>query len=1245
MEPEPGPDPAPGLDRDTDPGRDPVAGPDHDPVTGPVPVTDPAADPDVEPLHRGGFRCRLCQITAANLPSLRSHLAGRRHRRLRCLRSERRAQEQRSLFVSGFARGTAPERLRRHFRAFGPVATVVMDKEKGAFAIVELQDAAGRQRALDEPRHVLDGRRLRVRPREHRDFPRAPPREPPGTPPGLLQALGRAQDVGAQLQLLVRALELSAAERRLRRLLVALIQEVFGEFFPGCSVVPYGSSVNGFDVHGCDLDLHLELGDPQSPETPKIPDLNPNGDPQSPGTPKIPDLNPNGDPQSPETPKIPDLNPNRDPQSPETPKIPDLNPNGAPQSPETPKIPDLNPNRDPQSPETPKISDLNPNGDPQSPETPKIPDLNPNGDPQSPETPNGDPQSQGGTLLGDGDPRPNGSLLGDKDPHLKGSLLGSKVSVLGSVLGDRDPSSEGSLLESEGSLLGSEGSVWGSEGSLLGSLSGDRDPSRGTSPAGCGSEGGSLSGDESPEAEGSPLGSEGSLLGRGAPPEQALALVGAVLRRCVPGVRGVRAVPGARRPVVKFSHKQSGLAGDVCLDNRLALFNTQFLRLCADADPRVRPLGYAVRLWAGGQRLAGNRAGGGPLLTNYALTLLLVLFLQSRSPPVLPSVRRLRLLAGPQDRAQVGGWDCSFPRDAAALEPSENGQSAASLLAEFFSYFGSLNLGELLLSPLEGRALPRPPPETLGGLRPGPLTLQDPFELSHNVAANVTARTVSRFVRCCRDAARLCRGPEFLQKSRRGRPWGVMRLLQPGPGGDRGAFGDPEGKFLIPVPLPPPGGRGGVPQGEVCAAVGFVLRELLGCGCEPEGGTGDSQREFGDLGTPGSAGEPSPGAQCHLERGTGDSRGELGDLGTPGSAGQPSQGAQCHLEGGTGDSQREFGDLGTPGSAGQPSQGAQCHLEMGTGDSQRELGDLGTPGSAGQPSPGAQCHLERGTGDSQREFGDLGTPRSAEQPSPGAQCHLERGTGDSRGEFGDLGTAGDEQELLPAPSEPPPGARCHPEGVTGDSQREFGDAGTPGPGSKRRLPEGVPPGAGVPPAKRPRGPAGPSRWSCCVWYRVWRGRRRLRRRLRPREGSGGAPGTEGNRGDQSLEGPGGAQSAGGVGGPEGIRGPGDAQGPGGVGGPGGPGSCPLALERAVTEAIVRGDTGTPPGPPPEPLLRFQLSARPGGSRRDPQMLLHLQPEPPSPLFHEFFHFLRSFLPEMVRQRLGWGVGGGQGAIL
>ncbi|NWH69019.1 STPAP polymerase, partial [Geococcyx californianus] len=58
------------------------------------------------------------------------HLRGRKHGHLRSVRAARRAQEQRSLFVSGFARGTAGTELARYFGAFGAVEAVVMDKEK-----------------------------------------------------------------------------------------------------------------------------------------------------------------------------------------------------------------------------------------------------------------------------------------------------------------------------------------------------------------------------------------------------------------------------------------------------------------------------------------------------------------------------------------------------------------------------------------------------------------------------------------------------------------------------------------------------------------------------------------------------------------------------------------------------------------------------------------------------------------------------------------------------------------------------------------------------------------------------------------------------------------------------------------------------------------------------------------------------------------------------------------------------------
>ncbi|NWT48779.1 STPAP polymerase, partial [Chroicocephalus maculipennis] len=398
----------------------------------------PVADPDVESQPRGGFRCRLCQVSAANRPSLAEHLRGKKHQRLRALRAERRAQEQRSLFVTGFARGTSGAELADYFRTYGDVATVVMDKEKGAYAIVELREAAGRERALAEPRHHLDGHRLRVRPREQKGFVYGPPsgrsprREPLG-PARLEQELWQASDPGP------------SPPRPSCDTAAFLTHSPPSSPRSGCAVLPFGSSVNGFDAHGCDLDLLLDLEPTKSLQAAATRDL----------------------------------------------------------------------------------------------------------------------------------PASEDSILSDIDLAVT-------------------------------------------------------------------------------------------------PAPEVLELVATVLRRCVPGVRRVRAVPTARRPVVKFCHKQSGLAGDISIDNRLALLNTRFLQLCAEADERVRPLVYAVRLWAKQQGLAGNPSGGGPLLNNYALTLLVLFFLQTRSPPVLPTVARLRDMAGDEDRAVVGGWDCSFPRDAASLEPSTN---------------------------------------------------------------------------------------------------------------------------------------------------------------------------------------------------------------------------------------------------------------------------------------------------------------------------------------------------------------------------------------------------------------------------------------------------------------------------------------------------------------------------------------------------------------------------------------------
>lgn len=81
---------------------------------------------------------------------------------------------------------------------------------QGAYAIVELQDAASRERALEEPQHSLAGHRLRVRPREQKVFAYGPvgrgSHRDPLSPGRLEQALWQAPNVsrerGSLLQVL-----------------------------------------------------------------------------------------------------------------------------------------------------------------------------------------------------------------------------------------------------------------------------------------------------------------------------------------------------------------------------------------------------------------------------------------------------------------------------------------------------------------------------------------------------------------------------------------------------------------------------------------------------------------------------------------------------------------------------------------------------------------------------------------------------------------------------------------------------------------------------------------------------------------------------------------------------------------------------------------------------------------------------------------------------------------------------------
>ncbi|KAJ9075692.1 hypothetical protein DSO57_1033493 [Entomophthora muscae] len=167
------------------------------------------------------------------------------------------------------------------------------------------------------------------------------------------------------------------------------------------------------------------------------------------------------------------------------------------------------------------------------------------------------------------------------------------------------------------------------------------------------------------------------------------------------GFEIIDCISEAKVPIVKARELTSNISFDFNINNPLALDNTRLLKTYACLDPRVAPLVVCIKFWAK-QRVLNDAAAGGTFST-YTWVNVILNFLQTRSPPILPALQFLD--ANPKS---AEGLDVPFFDNHALFQTfgRANKETLGGLLFRFFKRFGyEFNYEEDVISLRSGKIL------------------------------------------------------------------------------------------------------------------------------------------------------------------------------------------------------------------------------------------------------------------------------------------------------------------------------------------------------------------------------------------------------------------------------------------------------------------------------------------------------------------------------------------------------------
>ncbi len=193
-------------------------------------------------------------------------------------------------------------------------------------------------------------------------------------------------------------------------------------------------------------------------------------------------------------------------------------------------------------------------------------------------------------------------------------------------------------------------------------------------------------------------------------------------------------------------------------------------------EPNLRKMIYVIRYWMKHKHLySSNR------FNSYTIIWLIIFYIQKSDIGFLPTVDKLAKIC--HENIEIHGWNCAFETNLTAISSIKGERKSETidindfngLLKGFFEFYASFDFTpNKIISTRDAQVYFNSDITQVSKL--AELNVQDPFDLSHNLTANISKNTLEHFISECKSSNDLLQYSRLPRKSQT-KGWGLILLM------------------------------------------------------------------------------------------------------------------------------------------------------------------------------------------------------------------------------------------------------------------------------------------------------------------------------------------------------------------------------------------------------------------------------------------------------------------------------------